>query len=95
MNCCGIDSKEVLHNLLLMSTSVERYSIEAVWDIEGSVWLATSRSVPGLVVEAVTWSQLLEEIDLVLPDLLELSGVDPKGVTYTVRAESRGSLTAA
>jgi len=49
-------------------------SIQAHWDEEAKVWVATSRDVPGLVIEADTWSSVIKEIELVLPDLLELSG---------------------
>jgi len=49
-------------------------TIDAHWDPEASVWIATSNDVPGLVVEADTWPAMIEEVRLVLPDLLELSG---------------------
>ena len=54
-----------------MSRSI---TIDARWDAEASVWIATSNEVPGLVVEADTWPAMIEEVRLVLPDLLELSG---------------------
>jgi hypothetical protein len=54
-----------------MSRSI---TIDARWDAEASVWIATSNDVPGLVVEVDTWPTMIEEVRLVLPDLLELSG---------------------
>ena len=48
-------------------------TINARWDGEAQVWLATSTDVPGLVVEAESWPAMIEEVRLVLPDLLELS----------------------
>jgi hypothetical protein len=54
-----------------MSRSI---TINARWDAEARVWIATSDDVPGLVVEADTWPTMIEEVRLVLPDLLELSG---------------------
>jgi hypothetical protein len=54
-----------------MSRSI---TIDARWDAEASVWIATSNDVPGLVVEADTLPVMMEEVRLVLPDLLELSG---------------------
>jgi Domain of unknown function (DUF1902) len=54
-----------------MSRSI---TIDARWDPEANVWIATSNDVPGLVVEADTWPAMIEEVRLVLPDLLELSG---------------------
>jgi hypothetical protein len=38
------------------------------------VWIATSEDVPGLVVEADSWTAMIEEMRLVLPDLIELNG---------------------
>ena len=49
-------------------------TIQARWDGEANVWIATSNDVPGLVVEADTWPAMINEIQLVVPDLLELSG---------------------
>jgi hypothetical protein len=49
-------------------------SIDARWDGDAHVWMATRTDVPGLVVEADTWSAMVEEVKLVLPELLELSG---------------------
>jgi hypothetical protein len=51
-----------------------RVRIDTHWDADAQVWLATSVDLPGLIVEAETWPAMLEEIRLVLPDLLELSG---------------------
>ena len=48
-------------------------TIDARWDGEASVWIATSNDVPGLVVEADTWPAMIEEVRLVLPELLDLS----------------------
>ena len=53
-----------------MSCSI---TINARWDGEVSVWIATSDEVAGLVVEAEHWDDMISEVRLVLPDLLELS----------------------
>ena len=49
-------------------------TIQARWDAEARVWLATSEHLPGLVVEAESWPTMIEEVSLVVPELLELSG---------------------
>lgn len=67
-----------------MSRSI---AIEARWDAEANVWIATSEDVPGLVVEADTWPGMIEEVRLVLPDLLELSGQPTHNLSLTFRAE--------
>jgi hypothetical protein len=61
--------------------------IDARWDPEANVWIATSNDVPGLVVEADTWPGMIEEVRLVLPDLLELSGKPNDNLSLTFRAE--------
>jgi Domain of unknown function (DUF1902) len=62
-------------------------TIDARWDGEANVWIATSNDVPGLVVEADTWPTMIEEVRLVLPDLLELSGEPNDNLSLTFRAE--------
>jgi hypothetical protein len=62
-------------------------TINARWDAEAGVWIATSDDVPGLVVEADTWAAMIEEVRLVLPDLLELSGEPSDNLSLTFRAE--------
>jgi uncharacterized protein DUF1902 len=47
-------------------------TVDARWDGEASVWTATGRNIDGLVVEADTWPTLIEEIQLVAPELLEV-----------------------
>jgi hypothetical protein len=62
-------------------------TINARWDAEASVWIATSGDVAGLVVEADTWPAMIEEVRLVLPELLELSGERGDNLSLTFRAE--------
>ena len=61
--------------------------IQARWDDEASVWIATSDDVAGLVVEADTWPAMIEEVRLVLPELLALSGENAEDLSLTFRAE--------
>jgi hypothetical protein len=49
-------------------------TIQARWDGEAAVWIATSDDVDGLVVEAKHGDDMIAEVRLVLPELLELSG---------------------
>ena len=62
-------------------------TIRARWDGEASVWLATSEDVPGLVVEADSWPAMIEEVRLVLPELLEVSGERGDTLSLTFKAE--------
>lgn len=67
-----------------MSRSI---AIDARFDAEAGVWIATSNDVAGLVVEADTWPAMIEEVRLALPDLLELSGEKNDNLSLTFRAE--------
>jgi predicted RNase H-like HicB family nuclease len=69
--------------------------IDAQWISADKVWLATSPQWPGLVVEADGWDELLNEIELILPEFLEVQGIDPNGASFTVKVETRQSLSAA
>ncbi len=67
-----------------MSRDIE---IQARWDGEAKVWIATSRDVPGLVVEADTWSSMIEEVRLILPELLDVRGERHDDLSLTFKAE--------
>jgi Domain of unknown function (DUF1902) len=53
--------------------------IDARWDSEAGVWIATGQNIHGLVVEADTWPRLIEEIQLIVPDLLEFASTMKSG----------------
>jgi hypothetical protein len=67
-------------------------TIDARFDPEAGVWLATSADLPGLVVEADTWPAMIDEVRLVIPDLLELSGQSADKLSLTFRAEEHLDL---
>jgi hypothetical protein len=67
-----------------MSRSI---TIDARWDAEAGVWFATSTDVPGLVVEAETWPAMIDEVRLVLPELLSLSGQGEDQLSLTFKVE--------
>jgi hypothetical protein len=71
-----------------MSRSI---TIKARWDGEANVWIAISDDVHGLVVEADRWPDMIREVGLVLPDLLELSGHRPEPLALTIIAEEHYS----
>jgi hypothetical protein len=70
----------------------DEITINARWDVEAGVWIATSEDAPGLVVEAGTWPAMIEEVRLVLPDLLELSGRKSNKLSLTFKAEEHLKL---
>jgi len=70
-------------------------TIQARWDDEASVWIATSGDVPGLVVEADSWPGMIEEVRLVLPELMEVTGQTDKDLSLTFKAEEHLDLAGA
>lgn len=68
--------------------------IDAVWDEEGSVWVATSDDVPGLVVEAATIEALKDEVCSAVPDLLELNGLNHNTAKSPIELVSHQMLQA-
>jgi hypothetical protein len=69
-------------------------TINARWDGEASVWIATSEDVPGLVVEADSWPSMIDEVRVTLPDLLEVAGEPSERLSLTFKAEQRLDLAA-
>jgi predicted RNase H-like HicB family nuclease len=49
-------------------------TVNAEWDSEAKVWVATSDDVPGLVTEADTVEALAEKLSVMIPELLEANG---------------------
>lgn len=49
------------------------YRIQLVWDDEASVWIATSKDVPGLVLESGSLIKLLNRVRIAVPEMLELN----------------------
>jgi hypothetical protein len=88
----GIDGYRNAADLKTMTRSI---TIIARWDDEAGVWLATSEDVAGLVVEAETWANMIEEVRMTLPDLLELSGQSDDSLSLTFRAEQHLDLARA
>lgn len=48
--------------------------VNAVWDDEAKVWVATSDDVPGLVTEAPTQRDLVKKLKVLVPELLDANG---------------------
>jgi len=55
-----------------ISIGCRTITVDVRWDNEAEVWVAVGKDVDGLVVEASTWSAIVEEIKLIAPDLLEV-----------------------
>ncbi len=55
------------------------YHVQAEWDSEAGVWVATSDDVPGLATEASTIEDLTEKLRDIIPELLQANGLLPDG----------------
>src|SRR5205085_8594895 len=76
----------------MISPMAHEIRIEARWDGEANIWLATSPDVPGFVVEAESWSAMIAETRAVLPDLVALNGQTATNLSLVFRAEQRIDL---
>jgi len=75
------------------------YIVNAFWDTEAKVWVATSDDVPGLATEARDVDALIRKLRVMIPELLEANGRLPRkrgrsvlDVPFEVRAEYRERL---
>ena len=50
--------------------------VKAKWDSDVSVWVATSKDVPGLVTEAATAEKLEQKLQVMIPELLKANGLN-------------------
>jgi len=49
-----------------------KYNVRLIWDDEARVWY-THTDIPGLCLEAETFDELVEEVRLAAPEMLELN----------------------
>ena len=68
-----IEDRDFEHSRLSKEVLIQNRRVRLDWDVEASVWVATSREVPGLVLEAADRSSLLDRVSAALPELLELN----------------------
>lgn len=52
-------------------------TVNAEWDPEAKVWVASSEDVPGLITGAATVEALAEKLSVMVPELLEANGILP------------------
>ena len=61
--------------------------IDAFWDVEAEVWVATSEEVPGLATEADTLESLTQKLRAMVPELLQLNNVLPENQASAITIE--------
>ena len=52
---------------------MKEITVNAEWDAEVEVWVATSEDVPGLVAESATFEALRPKVLAMISDLIELN----------------------
>lgn len=63
------------------------YVIDFTWDNEASVWIATSKDIPGLVLESGSFDALLERTRFAIPELLSLNSTHEQTFSLSFRSE--------
>lgn len=63
------------------------YHVDAEWDPEAGVWVATSEDVPGLATEALTVEALAEKLRIIIPELLEANQLLLSGQSEAIAFE--------
>lgn len=63
------------------------FKIQAFWDAEASVWVATSEDVPGLVTEASTIELLTQKLRVIIPELIVLNQIMPPDYVGSISFE--------
>jgi len=53
------------------------YTIDAFWDSEANVWVATSEDILGLATESSTIELLTEKLHTLIPELIQLNHILP------------------
>ena len=68
-----------------------RCEIKFLWDAEAAVWIATSKDVPGLVLESGSFDALVERVKQAVPELLKLNhdGTGDYRLSFSTEREDR------
>jgi predicted RNase H-like HicB family nuclease len=59
-----------------MVTPMKPFKINAEWDNEAHLWVATSDDIDGLAIEASTVDALIERLKIVIPELIAADHVE-------------------
>lgn len=69
--------------------------VKAKWDDEARVWVATSKHVPGLIVEASTTDELEAELKAAIPLLLSLNDGNGESEQISINLKQESKFFAA
>ena len=63
------------------------YIVDAFWDTEAGVWVATSDEVLGLATEAPTIEQLMQKLRFIIPELIQINQLLPEDYQGSIHFE--------
>ena len=63
------------------------FQVNAFWDAESAVWVATSDDIPGLATEANSFDALQQKLRVIVPELLMLNHVIPENYKGAISFE--------
>ena len=67
---------------------MDKVNIQAFWDDDACVWVATSDDVPGLATEAENIDKLVAKLKIMIPELLDANGhADAADVTFQLNTQ--------
>jgi predicted RNase H-like HicB family nuclease len=72
---------------------MKTYHVRADWDPEAKVWVAVSDDVPGLATGADTLEELVAILRIMVPELLELNGVEAAETASDVPIELLANIS--
>jgi len=61
--------------------------VQAFWDQDAAVWVATSEDLPGLVTEAETIEILTQKLRVMIPELTLLNKIVPSDYVGSITFE--------
>ena len=53
--------------------TINEFAVHFQWDDNASVWIATSKDIPGLVLESESLDRLIDRVRIAIPELLRLN----------------------
>ncbi|GAA6623298.1 DUF1902 domain-containing protein [Scytonema sp. NUACC26] len=63
------------------------FKVQAFWDAEAKVWVATSEDIPGLATEASTIEALTQKLREMIPELILLNNIVSSGYAGSISFE--------
>ncbi|MBW4626190.1 MAG: DUF1902 domain-containing protein [Brasilonema octagenarum HA4186-MV1] len=63
------------------------FKVQAFWDKDAQVWVATSEDVPGLVTEASTIEVLTQKLRDMIPELIIINRIVPSDYAGSITFE--------